>query len=152
MTIMLIGNKCDLERRRQVSVEEGKTFAEENGLMFLEISATKLLTMLKKFRRRHCCFLFLSLFMYVRYTALTLTYCKLVANSNDINVNNNNNNNNKKAFVKPAQQIYQKIQRGIYDVSNEQYGIKVGMASQTNQTTTSGSKSKTTNESCCVLL
>jgi len=39
MTIMLIGNKCDLEHRRQVSIEEGKKFAEENGLMFLETSA-----------------------------------------------------------------------------------------------------------------
>ena len=39
MTIMLIGNKCDLEHRRQVSPDEGKKFAEENGLMFLETSA-----------------------------------------------------------------------------------------------------------------
>ena len=36
---MLIGNKCDLEHRRQVSPEEGKKFAEEHGLMFLETSA-----------------------------------------------------------------------------------------------------------------
>lgn len=36
---MLIGNKCDLEHRRQVSPDEGKKFAEENGLMFLETSA-----------------------------------------------------------------------------------------------------------------
>ena len=39
MTIMLIGNKCDLEHRRQVSPEEGKKFAEDHGLMFLETSA-----------------------------------------------------------------------------------------------------------------
>jgi len=103
MTIMLIGNKCDLEHRRQVSVEEGKKFAEENGLMFLETSA----------KTAH---------------------------------------NVEEAFVKPAQQIYQKIQRGIYDVSNEQYGIKVGMASQTNTSTTNASKAKTTNEGCCILL
>merc|ERR1719158_1333825 len=39
MTIMLIGNKSDLEHRRQVSTEEGKQFAEENGLIFIETSA-----------------------------------------------------------------------------------------------------------------
>ncbi len=36
---MLIGNKCDLEHRRQVSPEEGKKFADEHGLLFLETSA-----------------------------------------------------------------------------------------------------------------
>jgi len=83
MTIMLIGNKCDLEHRRQVSPEEGQKFAQEHGLMFLETSAK---------------------------TA----------------------RNVEEAFLKPAEEIYKKIQRGIYDVSNEQYGIKVGMASQPN--------------------
>jgi GTPase SAR1 family protein len=39
MTIMLIGNKCDLDARRQVSTEEGERFAKENGLIFLETSA-----------------------------------------------------------------------------------------------------------------
>jgi len=39
MTIMLIGNKCDLEHRRQVSTDEGKRFAQEHDLMFLETSA-----------------------------------------------------------------------------------------------------------------
>lgn len=39
MTIMLIGNKQDLEHRRQVSYEEGEKFAKENGLIFLETSA-----------------------------------------------------------------------------------------------------------------
>ena len=39
MVIMLIGNKNDLEHRRAVSTEEGKKFAEENGLIFLETSA-----------------------------------------------------------------------------------------------------------------
>ena len=37
--IILIGNKKDLEEKRQVSYEEGENFAKENGLMFLETSA-----------------------------------------------------------------------------------------------------------------
>lgn len=39
MTIMLIGNKCDLDARRQISTEEGERFAKENGLIFMETSA-----------------------------------------------------------------------------------------------------------------
>lgn len=36
---MLVGNKCDLENIREVSVEEGKALAEEEGLFFIETSA-----------------------------------------------------------------------------------------------------------------
>jgi GTPase SAR1 family protein len=36
---MLVGNKCDLENIRDVSVEEGKALAEEEGLFFMETSA-----------------------------------------------------------------------------------------------------------------
>lgn len=36
---MLVGNKCDLENIREVSTEEGKTLAEEEGLFFMETSA-----------------------------------------------------------------------------------------------------------------
>lgn len=39
MTIMLIGNKCDLAHRRAVSTEEGAAFAAEHGLVFMEASA-----------------------------------------------------------------------------------------------------------------
>ncbi|CAL9110807.1 unnamed protein product [Musa textilis] len=39
MTIMLIGNKCDLAHRRAVSTEEGERFAKEHGLIFMEASA-----------------------------------------------------------------------------------------------------------------
>jgi len=38
MVIMLIGNKCDLDRR-EVSFEEGAWFARQNGLFFMETSA-----------------------------------------------------------------------------------------------------------------
>lgn len=37
--IMLIGNKSDLESKRQVPREEAERFAQENGLFFLETSA-----------------------------------------------------------------------------------------------------------------
>ncbi|CAJ2657762.1 unnamed protein product [Trifolium pratense] len=39
MIIMLIGNKSDLAKKRQVSTEEGERFAKENGLIFMEVSA-----------------------------------------------------------------------------------------------------------------
>ncbi|CBZ29597.1 putative ras-related protein rab-2a [Leishmania mexicana MHOM/GT/2001/U1103] len=39
LVIMLIGNKCDLDSKRQVSREEGEAFARCNGLMFMETSA-----------------------------------------------------------------------------------------------------------------
>ena len=36
---MLVGNKCDLDDIRAVSIEEGKRLAEERGLFFIETSA-----------------------------------------------------------------------------------------------------------------
>ena len=36
---LLIGNKCDLEEKRKISVQEGKEFAESNGMKFIETSA-----------------------------------------------------------------------------------------------------------------
>lgn len=39
MVIMLIGNKSDLESRRDVKREEGEAFAREHGLIFMETSA-----------------------------------------------------------------------------------------------------------------
>ncbi|CAN6457408.1 unnamed protein product [Victoria cruziana] len=77
MTIMLIGNKCDLAHRRAVSTEEGEQFAKEHGLIFMEASAK---------------------------TA----------------------QNVEEAFISTAATIYKKIQEGVFDVSNESYGIKVG--------------------------
>jgi GTPase SAR1 family protein len=39
MNFMLIGNKSDLVNEREVSFEEGKLFAEQNGMTFIETSA-----------------------------------------------------------------------------------------------------------------
>lgn len=39
MSIILVGNKADLEHRREVSRESGQTFAKEHGLLFVETSA-----------------------------------------------------------------------------------------------------------------
>lgn len=36
---MLVGNKRDLENIREVSVEEGKNLAEEEGMFYIETSA-----------------------------------------------------------------------------------------------------------------
>ncbi|CAA0826595.1 Ras-related protein RABA5b [Striga hermonthica] len=36
---MLVGNKCDLENIREVNVDDGKAFAEQEGLFFIETSA-----------------------------------------------------------------------------------------------------------------
>jgi Ras-related protein Rab-2A len=77
MTMMLIGNKCDLEHKRQVSTDEGEAFAKEHGLVFLETSA------------------------------------KTAHNVDD-------------AFVQTAQAIYEKITQGVFDVSNESFGIRLG--------------------------
>ncbi|KAK9664047.1 hypothetical protein RND81_14G016100 [Saponaria officinalis] len=76
-TIMLVGNKCDLARRRAVSTEEGEQFAKQHGLIFMECSAK---------------------------TA----------------------QNVEEAFIKTAEIIYKKIQDGVFDVSNESNGIKIG--------------------------
>lgn len=42
--IFLIGNKSDLEGQRDVTYEEAKHFADENGLMFVEASAKTLVS------------------------------------------------------------------------------------------------------------
>ena len=44
--IFLIGNKSDLEAQRDVTYEEAKQFADENGLMFVEARLTRILIIL----------------------------------------------------------------------------------------------------------
>lgn len=38
---MLIGNKCDLESKRQVTAEDAKTLAKDYGMEYLETSASE---------------------------------------------------------------------------------------------------------------
>jgi len=102
MTIMLIGNKSDLNHRRAVTYEEGEQFAKEHGLVFMETSA----------KTAH---------------------------------------NVEEAFINTARKIYEKIEQGVFDVSNESYGIKVGYgaggANSTVQPGAAGSGSRSS--SCC---
>ncbi|XP_044538642.1 ras-related protein Rab-2A-like [Gracilinanus agilis] len=78
MVVMLIGNKSDLETRREVKKEEGEAFAREHGLIFMETSART-------------------------------------------------STNVEEAFIDTAKEIYSKIQEGIFDMSNEANGIKIGV-------------------------
>jgi len=82
MTIMLIGNKSDLEHRRAVSTKEGEAFAQENGLVFLETSAKSA-------------------------------------------------TNVETAFIKTAENIYEKIKDGMYDPAREGNGVKLGVMAST---------------------
>ena len=95
---MLIGNKSDLEHKRQVTVEEGEKFAREHGLLFIEASAK------------------------------TAT-------------------NVEEAFIQTAKKIYEKIQKGQLDVTNETYGIKLGPTQPANKKAPSSGTG--TNGGCC---
>jgi Ras-related protein Rab-2A len=100
MTIMLIGNKCDLTHRRAVTTEEGEQFAKEHGLIFLETSA----------RTAH---------------------------------------NVEDAFINTAKEIYRKIQEGVFDVSNESYGIKVGYGAGAAQGAAKATEAPKKSSGCC---
>ncbi|MBA0606427.1 hypothetical protein Godav_018884 [Gossypium davidsonii] len=39
LVMALVGNKSDLDSKREVQVEEGEEFAQENGMLFMETSA-----------------------------------------------------------------------------------------------------------------
>ena len=57
VTVILIGNKKDLEDKRQVSYEEGEAFAKEHGLMFLETSAKTAYNVVESFNLSAQCIL-----------------------------------------------------------------------------------------------
>ncbi|GJR57895.1 Ras-related protein RabA2a [Tanacetum coccineum] len=48
--IMLIGNKTDLKHLRAVSTQDAQTFAEKEGLSFIETSALKAINVEKSFQ------------------------------------------------------------------------------------------------------
>eukprot|EP01055_Gregarina_sp_Pseudo9_P000393 Gregarina_sp_Pseudo_9__392@NODE_1257_length_1737_cov_23_869258_g1182_i0_p2_GENE_NODE_1257_length_1737_cov_23_869258_g1182_i0NODE_1257_length_1737_cov_23_869258_g1182_i0_p2_ORF_typecomplete_len211_score20_80Ras/PF00071_22/5_4e67Roc/PF08477_13/9e26Roc/PF08477_13/3_7e03Arf/PF00025_21/2_5e19GTP_EFTU/PF00009_27/9_5e07FeoB_N/PF02421_18/1_1e06Gtr1_RagA/PF04670_12/2_6e06MMR_HSR1/PF01926_23/2e05ATPase/PF06745_13/0_00048RsgA_GTPase/PF03193_16/2_5RsgA_GTPase/PF03193_16/0_12SRPRB/PF09439_10/0_00028AAA_22/PF len=98
MTIVLIGNKCDLDRR-EVTTEEGAEFAQEHGLIFLETSAK---------------------------TA----------------------QNVEEAFLYTAKKIYENIQSGIYDMTDQSHGIKFGPTAQAHQLAYQDADSSSGN-GCC---
>lgn len=49
--IMLVGNKCDLEDDRTVATAEAQSWAENNGLMFMETSAKSTTNVDKAFKQ-----------------------------------------------------------------------------------------------------
>jgi Ras-related protein Rab-2A len=94
MTIMLIGNKSDLDARRQISTEEGERFAKEHDLIFMETSAK---------------------------TAVNV----------------------EEAFLQTSSLIYDNIDKGLYDLSSDKSGIRVGNESYSIQGSTKLDPSKT---------
>ncbi|CAD8128750.1 unnamed protein product [Paramecium sonneborni] len=50
ITILLVGNKVDLEKQRQVSLSDGQQFANENNLLFIETSAKNNLNIIETFQ------------------------------------------------------------------------------------------------------
>ena len=103
MVIMLIGNKCDLEARREVRREEGENFAREHGLVFMETSAKTAENVEE-----------------VRFAV------SFSPNGRFFQTHLTNSLSLRQAFINTAKEIYDKIQEGVFDVSNEANGIKLG--------------------------
>jgi len=51
ITIMLIGNKCDLKAQRQVKTEDAAAYAQKRGLVFFETSALDMTNVESAFQR-----------------------------------------------------------------------------------------------------
>jgi len=51
ITIMLIGNKCDLKAQRQVKTEDAAAYAQKRGLVFFETSALDMTNVESSFQR-----------------------------------------------------------------------------------------------------
>ena len=51
---LLVGNKCDLEDRREVTREDAETFAKQNGLEYIECSAVATLNIREAFLTLVC--------------------------------------------------------------------------------------------------
>jgi len=102
MTIMLIGNKCDLAHRRAVSTEEGEQFAKENGLVFMETSAKTAHNVDD-----------VSFIVYLVMITVESSLHHVWTGDGDVGCFLG------QAFISTASKIYQKIEEGIFDVSNE---------------------------------
>lgn len=57
--------------------------------------------------------------------------------------------NVEEAFVNTAKQIYGKIQQGVFDVTNESFGIRLGMGSGQGQSAAGSSAAGARPGGCC---
>uniref|UniRef100_A0A0M3HWC9 Ras-related protein Rab-14 n=1 Tax=Ascaris lumbricoides TaxID=6252 RepID=A0A0M3HWC9_ASCLU len=96
--IFLIGNKSDLDGQRDVTYEEAKTFADENGLTFLECSA-------KTGDNVEDAFLDTARKIYQ-------------------NIQDGSGDNVEDAFLDTARKIYQNIQDGSLDLNQADTGVQ----------------------------
>uniref|UniRef100_A0AAQ4NXB0 Ras-related protein Rab-14 n=1 Tax=Gasterosteus aculeatus aculeatus TaxID=481459 RepID=A0AAQ4NXB0_GASAC len=105
--IILIGNKADLEAQRDVTYEEAKQFAEENGLLFLEASAkTGPLSG--------------TLEVSVGYCGTASETCSV----SHVLVPLLRGENVEEAFLEAAKRIYQNIQDGSLDLNAAESGVQ----------------------------
>ncbi|ELK02332.1 Ras-related protein Rab-2A [Pteropus alecto] len=75
MVIMLIGNKSDLESRREVKKEEGEAFAREHGLIFMETSAKTASNVEEVNKRTFSMFIIFLLNRIIFYTLIFIYWC-----------------------------------------------------------------------------
>ena len=90
----LIGNKCDLENDRKVSIEEGKNFAEKKKFIFLETSAKDNININKVFE-----FFTYKLICYFQknQNKYEISQGERLTEANDISIDEDSNENNKKS-------------------------------------------------------
>ncbi|AWP07775.1 putative actin filament-associated protein 1-like 1 [Scophthalmus maximus] len=111
--IILIGNKADLEAQRDVTYEEAKQFAEENGLLFLEASAK---TPMKYFFAKLMNNILSDLFCADPENVKHSWLCPFVQIIQGENV--------EEAFLEAAKRIYQNIQDGSLDLNAAESGVQ----------------------------
>jgi len=126
MTIMLIGNKSDLEHRRAVSTQEGQLFAQENGLVFLETSA-KSAANVETVRVNCPCLPAFAHLSPLPSDAPCPIPVLPPSNSSHQNFFSFFPLLTSQAFIKTADNIYEKIKDGLYDPSREGNGVKLGV-------------------------